>query len=233
MRSKVALLFNPSYRNTIIACTLIILLCILALIWGVLPLDTWFTRQDISALSLQFKGNALAPLYVVVLYMLGGLISFPVFILIPATAMVFGPFLGFLYSLFGLVANASLLYALGHLLGKGTIQLHAGNRAKEISRRLTRHGFVTVALLRLFPVAPFTIINLVSGASPITFGTYTIATVTGISPALIVMTFAGTELKNAFYNPVPKHLPLVLLAGIIVLIMATWLKRKVLKGTYR
>ena len=217
----------------LVLSALIVLVCILALTWRLLPLDSWFTTDNVSALSLHLRENPYAPLYVIALYTLGGLIAFPVVILIPATAMIFGPLRGCCYSLCGLMANASVLYALGHVLGHETINHYAGSRVKQISHRLAQHGFLTVALLRLFPVAPFTLINLISGASPITFRTYTFATVTGISPALIFMTLAGEQLKSTLHNPVPKNLIAWLLIGIILLTMGTWLKRKVLTRTYR
>ena len=217
----------------LVLTVLILLPFMLSLAWRLLPLDSWFTTDNVSALSIHLRENPCAPLYVIVLYTLGGLIAFPVVILIPATAMIFGPLRGCLYSLCGLVANASALYALGHVLGHETINRYAGMRVKQISHRLAQHGFLTVSLLRLFPVAPFTLINLISGASPITFRTYTFATVTGISPALIFMTLAGAQLKSTLYNPVPKNLIALLLLGAILLTMGTWLKGKVLKRTYR
>jgi uncharacterized membrane protein YdjX (TVP38/TMEM64 family) len=205
---------------------IIALLCGLALVWRYLPLDAWLVRENLSAISLQLKHDPLAPLYVIVLYTLAGLLAFPIVILIPATAMVFGPLSGMLYSLCGLVANASLLYALGHFLGRDTIRHYAGNRVQDISSKLARHGFVAVALLRLLPVAPFFLINLISGASPINFRTYTAATVTGIAPALIVMTLAGTQLKSTLDNPVPHQLIGCAIILAILLIVGRWLGRK-------
>jgi uncharacterized membrane protein YdjX (TVP38/TMEM64 family) len=205
---------------------IIALLCGLALVWRYLPLDAWLVRENLSAISLHLKHDPLAPLYVIVLYTLAGLLAFPIVILIPATAMVFGPLSGMLYSLCGLVANASLLYALGHFLGRDTIRHYAGNRVQDISSKLARHGFVAVALLRLLPVAPFFLINLISGASPINFRTYTAATVTGIAPALIMMTLAGTQLKSTLDNPVPHQLIGCAIILAILLIVGRWLGRK-------
>lgn len=222
---------RPILFNGFFFFAFIILLCLLALTWPLLPLDGWFTVENFSAFSLQLGQNPFAFVYVIGLYTLGGLIAFPVFILIPLTAMIFGPLSGCFYSLCGLVANASVLYALGHLLGSETVNHYAGERLRRITRRFARHGFATVALLRLFPVAPFTLINLISGASPITFGTYTFATVTGISPALIVMTLAGAQIRSTLHNPVPRHFIALLVMVIIVLLMGTWLKRTVLKRT--
>jgi uncharacterized membrane protein YdjX (TVP38/TMEM64 family) len=205
---------------------IIALLCALALAWRFLPLDAWLVRENLASITSQMKHDPLAPLYVIALYTLAGLLAFPIVILIPATAMVFGPLSGMLYSLCGLVANASVLYAVGHLLGRDTLHHYAGNRVRQISGRLARHGFVTVALLRLLPVAPFFLINLISGASPINFRTYTVATVTGIAPALIVMTLAGSQFKSTLDNPGPRQLLGCAIILAILLFVGRWLGRK-------
>lgn len=217
---------HSARRAALLAGVIIALLCGLALVWRYLPLDAWLVRENLSAISLQLKHDPLAPLYVILLYTLAGLLAFPIVILIPATAMVFGPLPGLLYSLCGLVANASVLYAVGHVLGRETLHHYAGNRVRQISGRLARHGFVTVALLRLLPVAPFFLINLISGASPINFRTYTAATVTGIAPALIVMTLAGTQLKSTLDNPAPRQLLGCAITLAILLLVGRWLGRK-------
>lgn len=213
------------------ACTCVLVLCACALVWRIIPLDTWFTAENLSALSRYLRAHPLAPLYVIGLYTLGGLTAFPVFILIPATAMIFGPLLGCLYSLCGLVVNASVLYALGHLIGRDTINHYVGHRMQHMSRRLVRNGFIAVALLRLLPVAPFTLVNLISGASPVTFGTYTAATVAGISPALICMSLAGAQLNMTLHNPALQNLMICVILSILILTLGIWLRRKGLKRT--
>ena len=217
---------HSARRAALMAGLIIALLCALALAWRFLPLDAWLVRENLASITSQMKHDPLAPLYVIALYTLAGLLAFPIVILIPATAMVFGPLSGMLYSLCGLVANASVLYAVGHLLGRDTLHHYAGNRVRQISGRLARHGFVTVALLRLLPVAPFFLINLISGASPINFRTYTVATVTGIAPALIVMTLAGSQFKSTLDNPGPRQLLGCAIILAILLFVGRWLGRK-------
>lgn len=225
--------FKPSRRHLLLAGAVIALLCMLALIWRMLPLDTWLAGETLSGIAMQLRNDPLAALYVIAFYTLSGLLAFPVIILIPVTAMIFGPLPGLLYSLCGLVSNATVLYALGHLLGRNTIYQFAGNRMEQISLRLTRHGFITVALLRLLPVAPFFLINLISGASPIRFRTYTVATVTGISPALIVMTLAGTQFKRTVDNPVPGQIIVCAVTVALLLVLGVWLSRKALKRSFQ
>jgi phospholipase D1/2 len=224
---------KPSRRVALLAGIFITLLCVLALAWRYLPLDSWLSRENLYGISAQLRSDPLAPIYVIAFYTLSGLLAFPVIILIPATAMIFGPLPGLLYSLCGLVANASMLYAVGHLLGRETLHHYAGKRVRQISGRLAQQGFVTVALLRLLPVAPFFLINLISGASAINFRTYTAATVTGISPALIVMTLAGTQLKSTLGNPVPGQIIACALTVLALLIPGRWLSRKAMKRTFR
>ena len=215
---------NPARFKILFFITFIVVLFAIAAIWRFLPLENWFGPEELSGFAHSLKTSPLGPLYVVAAYVIGGFLVFPVIILIPATAFVFGPLFGIIYSLLGLLANAITLYALGHAIGHETVRRLAGKRVDQISHRLARHGLLTIATLRLLPLAPFTVINLVSGASHIKLREYTLGTTIGISPAIFVMTMLGAQLQNTFNNPAPKNL-LVLTAITILLISSIiWFK---------
>ena len=58
-----------------------------------------------------------APLLVLGVYIVGGLIAFPVLILIAATAAAFGPVAGLAYAAAGSLASAVVTYAVGVAIG--------------------------------------------------------------------------------------------------------------------
>ena len=93
-------------------------------------------------------------------YVLGGLVMFPIVVLIPVTALIYGPFLGPAYALLGCLASAVLCYVIGQKMGSETVLRIAGSRARFIEDRLARHGFLMIALFRFLPVAPYTVVNL-------------------------------------------------------------------------
>jgi len=106
---------------------------------------------------------------VVGVYVLGGLVLFPVTILNVATVFTFGPILGNGYALAGWLASASMGYGVGYTIGRQMVQKLARSWFDSLIRSVDRHGFLTVLTLRVFPVAPFTLVNVFIGASGIRF----------------------------------------------------------------
>ena len=109
----------------------------------------------------------------------------PVTAIIAVTVLAFGPILGFFYALLGMTMSALLTFWIGQLLGRQSIQRLAGARLNHLSRRLAQKGVVAVIIIRIVPVAPFTIVNLVAGVSHIRFRDFTLGTVLGELPGLL------------------------------------------------
>lgn len=166
-------------------------------LWYALPVRDWLDRDRLQWLAVMLRMDPNAILYVVLAYLVGGIVSFPIFILIPLTAMVFGVLPGACYAAAGLMANALLLYCIGHFLGHDAVQRLAGSRMHRVSLYLARQGLLTIALLRFLPIAPYTIVNLAAGASHIRLREYALGTMLGISPAIFIMSFVGNELNRA------------------------------------
>ena len=58
-----------------------------------------------------------------------------------------------------------------------------------------------VATMRLLPVAPFTIVNLVSGAFQVRFRDYIIGTLLGMAPGIVVINLFAQQFESAVRNP--------------------------------
>jgi len=56
--------------------------------------------------------------------------------------------------------------------------------------------FTDVLIARLIPAIPFSLINIVSGVTDISFRDYMLATILGIAPFTAVYVFAGTKLSD-------------------------------------
>jgi uncharacterized membrane protein YdjX (TVP38/TMEM64 family) len=61
------------------------------------------------------------------------------------------------------ILSALLSFGIGHRLGHQTVRRLAGSRLEQLSQRLARQGLLTVIAVRIIPVAPFTVINLIAG----------------------------------------------------------------------
>jgi uncharacterized membrane protein YdjX (TVP38/TMEM64 family) len=121
-------------------------------------------------------------------FVVAGVIMVPVTLLIAATVAVFGPFLGIVYAFVGAMASALATYALGRALGRNTVRRIAGKRLNDLSRRLARRGLLAVLLVRVIPVAPYAVVNVVAGATHIGWRDYVLGTALGLVPGLVITT---------------------------------------------
>jgi uncharacterized membrane protein YdjX (TVP38/TMEM64 family) len=187
----------------------------LAVAWQFPPLSSIASPEKIGPMLRALAGEPWAPLLVMGVYIVGGLIAFPVLILIAATAATFGPVAGLAYAAAGSLASAAVTYAVGLALGRDTLRAVIGPRLKRVQRRIVSGGVLAIAAIRLVPIAPFTVVNLVAGASDIRLGAFMAGTVIGMAPGLIVMSALGHQIVRILSEPRP--LDFVILAGVVLL----------------
>ena len=210
--------------------SLLFVLLGLAAAWQWTPLKQWLNLDLLLGLARSIRANPLAPLIVIGVYIVGGLVSFPATILIVATAITFGPLQGFIYTLLGCVLSAVCAFGVGHLLGKEALRRFAGKRINQLSRQLANRGLLAILVIRFAPVAPFTVVNMVAGASHIKFRDFTLGTILGMAPGLFAITLFGDRLEYAIRNPSLKSI--ALLAGLVIAILSVnllfrkWLGKK-------
>jgi uncharacterized membrane protein YdjX (TVP38/TMEM64 family) len=196
----------------------LLLLLGLSAAWRWTPLRAWLTLERLSGWIGQLRGEPAAPFVVVGAYLLGSLTLVPVSLLIFATALAFGPFVGFTYSLLGCLLGAMLTYAVGMLLERDSVRRLAGSPLNKLSRRLAKHGLLTVVTVRVLPVAPFTIVNLVLGASHVRFRDLVLGTLIGMAPGIAAITVFENRLETAIREP--KILSFAMLAVLLAVIVA-------------
>ena len=68
-----------------------------------------------------------APLIVLATFVVGGLLVFPVLLLIAATAAAFGPWLGFVLAGAGAIASAVVTYGVGAVIGRNAVEKYPGS----------------------------------------------------------------------------------------------------------
>ena len=152
---------------------------------------------------------------VIALFVVGGVLVFPVLLLIAATAATFGPWLGFAYAASGALASALVTYGLGALIGRRTLDGLLGPRLNRVRRSIARRGVLAVAAVRMVPVAPFTLVNLVAGASRIPLLDYVLGTIIGMAPGLILMSALGHQIFSMITEPTLTNMLLLLVALLV------------------
>ena len=179
----------------------VVLLAGMALAWRFTPLREWLAFDRLIELGVTLRDQAWAPVAVVLRLVAGGLVAFPLLVLIAGTALVFGPVLGPLYALAGAMLSAALTFAIGRKLGRETVRTLAGQRVNDLSRRLAKRGLLAVAFVRMLPIAPFSVVNVVAGASHIRWSDFLLGTVIGLLPGVTTMTFFVDRAIAAIRDP--------------------------------
>lgn len=175
----------------------VLLVLLLALMWNLLPPADWLEPRRVLAELDGVRGQPVAAALTIGAFVVGGLTMVPVMGLISVTALVFTPTFAFAYAIVGSLLSAAAGYGVGYLLGRRIVARLAGRRVNRVGRLIRRHGVTTVFLLRIAPVAPFTIINVASGAARIQFRDYAVGTVLGMLPGITAITVLGEWLRRS------------------------------------
>jgi phosphatidylserine/phosphatidylglycerophosphate/cardiolipin synthase-like enzyme/uncharacterized membrane protein YdjX (TVP38/TMEM64 family) len=206
---------------------LAVLLASMALAWRYTPLHDWLALDRLVELGDSLREHPLTPLAVIVAYVGGGLVAFPLLVLIAATAVLFGPLLGPVYTFVGATLSAGMTFAIGRKLGRETVRKLAGGRINELSRRLAKHGLLAVAIVRMLPIAPFSVVNVVAGASHVRWRDFLLGTLVGLVPGVATMTFFVDRAAAAIREPSAWTFALLAAAVAAVVALIWVLRRKV------
>ena len=182
-----------------------ILVVLMVLVWRLTPLSELTNPEHIRDAFADVSEMPMAPAIVLAIFLVGGLLAFPVTLLIAATAATFGPWLGFAYAAAGAIASAVLTYGVGALIGRQALEDVLGPRLNRIRRAFTRRGVLAVATVRMVPIAPFTLVNLAAGASRIPLSDYVLGTMLGLLPGLILMSALGHQIFSILIEPTPLN----------------------------
>lgn len=112
----------------------------------------------------------------------------------------------------GACAGAVLAFSLARLLGREGVHRLTGLRGDRLDAQLARRGFLTVLVLRLVPVVPFTAVNYLAGVTALRLPVFLSATVLGILPTTTTYVALGA------YGSEPGSWPFwTALASVVVL----------------
>jgi uncharacterized membrane protein YdjX (TVP38/TMEM64 family) len=107
---------------------------------------------------------------------------------------LFGLWLGFLLVSFASTIGATLAFLGARFLFKDAIQKRFGEKLTAINKGIEQDGAFYLFTLRLVPVFPFFIINLVMGLTPIRPAVFYLVSQIGMLPGTLVYVNAGTQL---------------------------------------
>ena len=201
----------------------------LALLWLATPLRDWVDVAQLVAVLNRLGDSAWAPLLLLAAYLAGGLVLFPVNVLIAVTVLVFGPLLGGVYAVIGSLASALLLYEIGRGLRQGVLRRQLTPRLRLLGARLARRGLPAIVFVRIVPVAPYSLVNLVAGAARIRRRDYVLGTVLGMLPGILVNALFVDRILALIQRPQWSTLFALALVLVLALALLYWLRRRVIR----
>lgn len=196
------------------AALMLLPVALLFLLWKATPVSEYMTPEAMKAALT--AGGSWGPAVSVGLFLLLGFVAFPVNVLILGTAAAFGTWPGLAYAAVGAMVSAGATYGLGRKLGPGMLRRVLGPRINRVSQSVNRNGILAVTTIRLLPVAPFTLVNLVAGAMRIRFLDYMIGTALGLLPGIALLSLVGEGLSRILEHPTPRNI------GMLLVVLIAW-----------
>ncbi|MFN7121187.1 MAG: FAD-dependent oxidoreductase [Hydrogenophaga sp.] len=131
------------------------------------------------------------------LYVVATALSFPgAAIITLAGGAIFGLWWGTLLVSFASSLGATLAFLVSRFVLRDSIEAKFGNRLAEINRGIEKDGAFYLFTLRLIPVVPFFVINLVMGLTKMKALTFYAVSQIGMLAGTLVYVNAGTQLAQ-------------------------------------
>lgn len=179
--------------NRLIKTSFAVLWLLLAMAAGV----TWFRSglalRDIPEqlnvwLSVFGVGRA-AAIYII-LYTFRPLILFPASLLTIASGLIFGPWLGILFTIIGENASANFAFRIARWLGRSWIDEREQGRLKRWDQKIRENAIASVLIMRLIYL-PFDAVNYGCGLTSMSQRDFFLGTLFGIMPGLVSFVLLG------------------------------------------
>ena len=212
---------------------LIAALLALGLAFYLFDLNQWLTLDSLKQGQQQFaQWQAKAPLLVgllfTLLYIVVTGLSLPgAAILSLAAGALFGLLWGSLIVSFASSIGATLAFLVARYLLSDWVRRRFGERLQSVDRGIEREGVFYLFALRLVPVFPFFLINILMGMTRIKPWTFYWVSQLGMLPATLVYVNAGTQLARV--NELSDILSLPLVLSFVILGLFPLLAKRLLE----
>lgn len=218
---------KPKWRSYLlwggVLLTGVFLVWLLGVLWeGVID------REQAVAFLENLRNSRAAIPAVLVIFVVVGLIGAPINVFLVAATIAVGPWIAFAGGFGGSLLSALLAFAVGSRVGKPLVQKVAGKNLKKLSRKVARHGIISVAMIRLVPFAPYVVVNLVAGFSHIGFSSFLFGSILGLLPGMVAVVWLTHMVDSVFTNPQKEILTIA--AGFAAAGAAIYLLRRKLKS---
>ncbi len=190
-----------SARRFMLAVLTLLLLLGVALAWQFTDLGDSMTPERLVAYIRAMGDHPAASLVVIGVFAVAAALAVPLTLMVVVCVLAFGAMKGFIFAYIGAQLSAILSYLMGDYLGRDMLRRYAGDTINRLSKRLSDRGVATIVTLRVVPVAPYALVNLVAGASHISLRDFLLGTLLGLVPGLLAIALFADGLLKAITGP--------------------------------
>lgn len=161
-------------------------------------------RAAIDALVTDHPAAALASF--VAFYAVASGLALPgVIFLTMGGGVFFGGLLGGIASVVGATAGATVAFVAGKYALRRVVMRWAGPHVARVARDFRRSAFNYLLFIRLVPIFPFTLGNLLPALCGVRLATFMSATFIGITPMTLAVAFFGAGLDSVLAEPIANY----------------------------
>lgn len=207
----------------------LLLIAAVALLWKVTPLAEYASPEKLMPMLEAVRNTPWAIPVAIAVYVLGTLIFFPHVVMTGTIVILFPPVQAFCVAMAASLISGAIGFVVGRKMGEKTLHALIGDFAGKIAKYAKQGGVVGLTLLRMVPIAPYTVANLALGMMMVPFGSYMIATFLGMLPGTVVSAYLGHSVVELWRNPDGKNLAFLgigLLAWIGVIVASHFLAKR-------
>jgi uncharacterized membrane protein YdjX (TVP38/TMEM64 family) len=152
-------------------------------------------RQDLT--SFVAHRYALAALAYIGIYILAVVFSVPGALLLTLVGgFLFGAFAGTAFTVIGATVGATLIFVFARAIFGANALDRFGPSAVSLAKALRKNAWSYLFVLRLIPLFPFFLVNLVPAFAGVGLVTYVLTTFFGIMPATLLFSLSGAGLGD-------------------------------------
>ncbi|MDQ8206454.1 VTT domain-containing protein [Coraliomargarita sp. SDUM461003] len=135
------------------------------------------------------------------IFFLAGMTGISINVLLVSATLVISPWAAFACGFGGSLLSAVAALYVGRMAGYPVLEKLFHDRLDRLSKKIQDRGVLSVALLRLVPIAPFVVVNLVAGISKMKLRTFVAGSCLGMLPGMLGVVFVTHQAKSAYSDP--------------------------------
>ena len=168
------------------------------------------------------------------IFLFGTSFSLPVTgVLSVVSGIIFGPVIGFLISLFASTLGGTLALFSTRFLFHDLVKRRFSVHLDVINKGIEKEGAFYVFGLRMVPVIPFALMNLLLGLTSMRAPVFFVATLAGMIPILMVLAYTGSQIGNIETFSMSAILTPGLILSLCLLAAFPFLARAIVRLTRR